>query len=183
MLRVEGFWKPMAWQLQLHRFSLANNSFHKHQVLWPWHCYCCILKFGLAAEKKVETKSCSSSGSVREELVTLVIVSVFHNSGNFMGYFSLSLSKVNVLFKNKERSRGLAGRHTLWTWGASGWRGSLQNVPFSWKLMLQHSGFICVDLFFLLWNATFLTSLHVDRQRWASRCSLVVFPGMYQSDL
>lgn len=52
--------------------------------------------------KKVETQSRSSSASVCEELVTLAIVSVFHNSEKLYGCFSPFLSKVNELFKNKE---------------------------------------------------------------------------------
>lgn len=130
------------------RFSLANNSFCKHQVLWTWLRCCWISKFWLAVLNWVGNKSCSSSGSVREELVTLAIVSVFHNSGNFMGYFSLSLSKINVLPKNKDRNCSVFGKHTVWTWGTSGQRGSLQNAPF-WELMLHHSGFICVDPFYI----------------------------------
>lgn len=129
--------------------SVWQTSLCKHQVLWTWLWCCWISKFWLAAQNWAENKSCSSSGSAHEELVTLAIVSVFHNSGNFMGYFSLSLSKINVLLKNKERNHRLSGRHTVWTWGTSGWRGSLQNAPFSWELMLQHSDFIYMDLFYI----------------------------------
>lgn len=93
MMKIKGFWKLMAQQLPLQRFILANNSFCMHQVLWPGLCYCCILKFELTSYKKVGTQSCSSSGSVCEELVTLAIVSVFHNSGNFMAIFPLFCPK------------------------------------------------------------------------------------------
>lgn len=78
-----------------------------------------------------------------------------------MSYFSLSLSKVNVLHKNKEVA-AVWQAHSL-NLGCLRLEGLFTKCVF--LLKIDVAVFLCGSiLHFLLWNATFLMSLCINRQ-------------------